>query len=159
MKKIIAMFLIIGALIGATNTAKASQQWDGGLYRTQGFTFTLQGGFPGFTSTTFGWQMGPHFNLGVKGQYVLPLSGLSMRYYLKDKKNTPLMELDVAMAPSLMVGVAFGKLEITGGLTLTMADYDWDINLGVLNYSGSLSNTSAFLPTLNISYTFSFRKW
>lgn len=159
MKKIIAIVLVFGALIGATNTAKASQQWDGGLYRSQGFTLSLQGGFMGFASTTFGWQMGPHFNLGVKGQYALPMSGLSMRYYFKDKKNTPLLELDAAMAPSLMAGVALGKLEITGGVTLALADFDWDINLGFLSYSGYLSSSSAFMPTLNISYTFSFRKW
>ncbi len=159
MKKIIAMVLIFGALIGTTNNAKASQQWDGGLYRSHGFTFTLQEGLPGYTATTFGWQMGPHFNLGVKSQFTLPMSGISMRYYLYDKKITPLVELDAAMAPSLMVGVALGKLEISGGLTLTLADFDWDIDLGFMSYSGSMSSSTALWPTLNISYTFSFRKW
>lgn len=157
MKKVITMFLIFGALIGATNTAKATQQWDGGLYRSHGFTLTLQGGFPGFTSSSFGWQLGSHFNLGAKCQYILPMSGLSMKYYFIDKKIAPLMELDVAMAPSLLVGVALGKLEISGGVTLALADFDWDINLGAVRYSGNM--TSAIWPSLNISYTFSFRKW
>ena len=94
------------------------------------------------------------------GRYFVPLAGERGYFvYWLDKKNTPLLELDAAMAPSLMAGVALGKLEITGGVTLALADFDWDINLGFMSYSGYLSSSTAFMPTLNISYTFSFRKW
>ena len=157
MRKTFCIIVLFLSLIGVTSKAQVSGPL--GNYRTKGFTLTAQGGFPSFASATFGWQMGPHFNMGVKSQFALPMSGISMRYYIRDRKISPLVEADVSVVPSLMAGVALGKFEITGGIALALADIDYDINLGIVQFSGSMTGSPAIWPTINISYTFSFRKW
>lgn len=143
-KKILLLMVLTMTIVGS---AMADQNWKRSNYRTEGLTFGTSAGLPQMWDVTFGWQIGPHWNLGVDFDAFFIYSGFDARYYILDDKMTPFVQAKVSLAPTLQVGYAFGKFELAVGASHYLAETVSDVRYPV------------FFPSFTIGYTFAFGKW
>lgn len=141
------IFIFIAAIALSASFAKADGLWNRSNFRTEGFTFSTSLGAPQVADYTFGWQFGPHWNLGIDLDAFFIYSDINARFYISDDRITPFLQAKVGLAPTLQVGMALGKFELAIGATHYLVDAITDYDFPWL------------FPAFSVGYTFSFGKW
>lgn len=138
------------ALMAVLMAVQAGEQWKTTNYRSEGFTMGTNFGLPQIAGLQLGWQFGPHWNAGVELSAQPLFSSIDLRYYIRDRRNTPFAEAKASVFPTLQVGYAWGKLELALG---AMYVHSWSDDA---TYGYEIGRV---WPSFTVGYTYTFGKW